>query len=121
MLNLPFNPKLIGIALVALALAGVGFYVWRLKSEIGDLHDQLKTVTEERDTARADVRLQNLSIEKMKQDSIARELAGKALIEQAQKAAQENKSKATVIYKTKPSKPGDSCQSALDLVNGSAK
>ena len=112
MLNLPFNPKLAGIVLLALALLAGVLYCRHLKSNLVEM-------TVQRDAAVQQVELQNRAIEQMHRESQAREQAGKVLVEQAKKEAEQSRQKAITIARTKPTDPNDMCKSALSLINES--
>lgn len=110
----PLQMKLAGVLLVSLAAVSTVLYVRHLKNELAD-------VTAQKVQVETQLNLQNAAIKQMKADSDAREAAAKEAIAQAKAQADATRAKATVIYKTSPSKPGDLCSSALDLINGSAK
>lgn len=110
--------KLISVALILAALFGFFFYVKHLKTEISSLRAD-KIVLE------TNLNNQNAAILEIKKQADIKEAAGKIEIAKAKKIAEKNKQKAKVIYKTKPSTPGNTCEadrtSALDLVNGDVK
>lgn len=106
--------KLIGAGLIVVAVLGAWWYVSNLRSENAELRET-KIILEEK------IKDQNAGIESLKKEGEERLAASKVEIESAQAATVAAKKKATVIYKTIPSTPGDSCKSALDLVNGDSK
>lgn len=114
MFPIPFNPKLAGAAVVALALLCVSLWIWHLKSSLAE-------VTAQKVQVEAQLNLQNAAIRQMKIETDAREQAGKVLVEQAKKEAEQSRRKATAIYKSKPSDPKDLCKSALSLINEGSK
>jgi hypothetical protein len=110
--------KLITAALVLAAIIGGFLYVKHLRSEV-------KTLTSANAVITSKLEDQNTAIEVMKKEADEREAKGKIEISKAKEAAAKNKVKAKIIYRTKPSTPGTSCEadrtSALDLVNGVQK
>lgn len=96
-------------AIIALVLAGV-FYVKRLQAKVEHL-------TAENTLLQQSVKEQNDAVDQLKKDADARVKAGEAAIAAAQEATKKAKGKATIIYKSKPSTPGNDCKSALDLIN----
>lgn len=103
--------KLIAASLIIAAVLGGVFYVRGLQGKVEDLTAQ-KIVLE------TQISTQNAAIETWKTDADARLKAGEAALLAAQAETVLAKNKATIIYKWKPSTPGDACKSALDLVNG---
>ena len=103
--------RLIVIGLIVAAVAGGWWYVSNLQDENEELRTA-KTVLE------AKIADQNAGIEALKREGAERLAAAQVEIEAAQAATVVAKKKATIIYKTPPSTPGDNCKSALDIVNG---
>ena len=114
MLPTGISPKVAGAILVALALLGTGFYIRHLKSSLADM-------TTERDAAVQQVELQNRAINQMKIESDEREQKARDLVKEAEAKAAPHIQKAQIIYRTKPSVPGDDCKSAMALINGESK
>ena len=106
--------KLIALAIVVAAVLGGIWYVHHLQSEVKDLTTQNVTLSTK-------LEQQNAAVIAFKEDADKRLAAGQAELTKAQAEAAKNKATARIIYKTKPSTPGDLCKSALDLVNGGAK
>jgi cell division protein FtsB len=102
--------KLIAAALILAAIIGAGLYVKNLQSKVVELTAQNTVLSTKLND-------QNEAIKTLKQDADARLKAGEALIAAAQEETKKAKGRSTIIYKTKPSTPGDDCKSALDLVN----
>lgn len=110
----PLMFKFIGALVVIAALFGAYKYVGHLKNEINELQTANTVLS-------TTLKTQNDAIDKLKKEADERLKSHEKELEQAKKEAQEHQGKAQVIYKTKPSTPGDGCKSALDLVNGVAK
>jgi peptidoglycan hydrolase CwlO-like protein len=102
--------KLIAAAIIVAAVLGGVFYVKHLQSSVAELTTENATLTSK-------LVDQNNAIDALKQDADARLKAGEALIAAAKEETKKAKGRSTIIYKTKPSTPGDDCKSALDLVN----
>ena len=103
--------RVIIIGLIVASVLGAWWYVSNLRSENAEL---LKAKIE----LEAKIIDQNAGIEALKTEGEQRLAAAKVEIEAAEAATVAAKKKATVIYKTKPSTPGDNCKSALDIING---
>lgn len=103
--------RLIGIGLIVAAVLGAWWYVSNLRSEITELHDA-NLILESKITS------QNAGIESLKIEGEERLAEAQKTIDAAKAATVIARKKATVIYRTLPSTPGDNCKSALDLVNG---
>lgn len=99
-------------AAIALAIVLGGFwYVHSLRKEIAELKEANVVLSTK-------LKSQNDAIEQWKKDADARLAAAQADLDKAKEEAAKAKGKATIIYKSKPSTPGDACKSALDLING---
>jgi uncharacterized protein HemX len=108
------NIKLIAALVIAAAIAGALFYVRGLQNDVKELTEKNIVLT----TA---IETQNKAVETLKADADNRLKAAGEQLAVAKAEAAKGKGKATVIFKTKPSTPGNACKSALDLVNGVAK
>ena len=104
--------KLIAAAIVVAAVLGAVWYVKHLQSEVAELTTQNTVLSSK-------LQDQNNAIDALKEDADARLKAGEALVAAAKEETKKAKGRSTIIYKTKPSTPGDDCKSALDLVNSS--
>lgn len=105
--------KLIGAGLIVAVVLGGVWYV-------DGLQDQITELTEKKIALETQISTQNAAIETWKAEADARLKAGEAALLAAQAETAVAKNKATIIYKWKPSTPGDDCKSALDLINGVA-
>jgi hypothetical protein len=105
------NFKLIAIVIAVIAIFGLYKYVGHLKGEIKDLEQQNTVLSTQ-------IQSQNTAIQQWKDDADLRLKAAQDDLKVAKEAADKNKGQAQVIYKTKPSTPGNDCKSALDLING---
>lgn len=103
--------RLIAVAVVIAIVFGALAYVRGLKSENAELKGENIVLSTK-------LKSQNDAIEQWKAEADARLAAAQADLEKAKEEAAKAKGKATIIYKTKPSTPGDACKSALDLING---
>lgn len=103
--------KLIAAGIIIAAVLGAVWYV-------NNLQDQVAELTTQNTVLSAKLKDQNDAIDVLKQDADTRLKAGEALIAAAQEETKKARGRSTIIYKTKPSTPGDDCKSALDLVNG---
>jgi tRNA A37 N6-isopentenylltransferase MiaA len=106
--------RLIGLAVIIALIGGTLFYIHKLNGKITDLTTQNAALTTK-------IEIQNAAVLQLKADSDKRVADAKVAVAAAQAQAAKNKAKATVIYKTTPSTPGNACKSALDLVNGGVK
>ena len=106
--------KLILLAVVLVAIFGAYKYVTGLQDKVTNLQAEVTTLSTKLQT-------QNDAIIQMKKDATARIDSHKAELANAKKLADASKGKAQIIYKIKPSTPGDMCKSALDMINGSNK
>lgn len=100
----------VGAAIVAALFFGVQ-YVRGLQDTVEELGKQNAVLNEK-------ISDQNSAIELLSLEAKERLVAAQAEIEKAQAATVEARKRARIIYRTPPSTPGDSCKSALDLVNG---
>ncbi len=100
---------IIAAIIVALVLGGV-WYVRNLQNEV-------QTLTTEKALLESKIVEQNAGIDALKKEADERLKAGEAAVAAAKEETKKAKGKATIIYKTKPSTPGDDCKSALDLIN----
>lgn len=106
--------KLIAAAIIVAAVLGAVWYVKHLQGQVADLTAQNTILVDK-------LKTQNDAIDALKVDADKRVKAGEEAVAAAKAETAKAKGKATIIYKTKPSTPGDACKSALDLVNGAAK
>lgn len=106
--------KLIAVAVVATVTIGAVQYVRGLKSDL----EKCSTEKIQLETA---IGLQNDAIEVLRKEGEERLQKAQQDLDAAKKEAEKNKNAARVIYRATPSTPGDSCKSALDLVNGGAQ
>jgi hypothetical protein len=106
--------KLITLGLVLAMAVGGYMYVSHLQHEVQDLTTQNTVLG-------AKLKDQNAAIDQIKNDADLRVAAAASAVEAASAAANVVRGQARVIYKTLPSKPGNDCGSALDLLNGVTK
>ena len=103
--------KLIAAAIIVAAVVGGYLYVRNLQDTVTELTVQMEVCG-------GKVRDQNAAIEALRLNAEARQKAAEVAIAEARAQTKKAQGKATVIYKTAPSTPGDDCKSALDLING---
>ena len=108
------NLKIIGLLVVFAAILGAGWYIKRLQSQVEGL-------TTEKIVLENSIKIQNAAIDQLKVDSDARLAQAEIALKAAQDAVEKAKGRARIIYKTKPSTPGNDCKSALDLINEGVK
>lgn len=113
--------KLIGIGLIVAACLGAWWYVQHLQGSIKDLEQKLVICAAQGTVLTQKILDQNAAVDAAKVEADHRVAAAKVQIDAAKAETVKAKKKATVIYKTPPSTPGDSCRSALDLINGVQK
>ena len=101
--------KLAVIAVLLAISSGVGLYVRHLQGNIVKLNNEVFVL-------QSAINDQNKSIDKMKKDGDAREQKLIVLQSEAKIKSSVQMKKATVIYKSVPSVPGNDCLSALELV-----
>jgi hypothetical protein len=106
--------KLIAAAVIVAAVLGAVWYVNDLQDQVSDLTTKNTLLTDK-------LKTQNDAIETWKAEADKRVAESAEAVAAAKAETAKAKGKATIIYKTKPSTPGDACKSALDLVNGAAK
>lgn len=106
------NIKVVAACVVAALVVSVGVYVHNLRSEIKSLQEANVSLSTK-------LSVQNAAILQMKADADVRLKAAEASLAQAKEAAQKHQTKATVIYKTRPSSD-DTCKDALELINRSS-
>jgi hypothetical protein len=106
--------RLAGYAAVCAAVLGAYFYVTHLQKEV-------KTLTADKQALVNEIAVQNDAIQRFKQFADDRVKAAEAELAKAAEETRKARAKATIIYRTAPSKPGDDCGSALDLINGGTK
>lgn len=109
-----FSPRLLVYAAVCAAVLGAYFYVKHLQNEV-------ETLTHDKQTLIAEIAVQNDAIQRFKAFADERVKAAEVELAKAAEETRKAKARATVIYKTVPSKPGDDCGSALDLINGGVR
>lgn len=105
--------KLIAAAIIVAAVLGAVWYVTSLQNEVKELTTQNTLLSSK-------LKDQNDAIDLLKQDADARVKAGEEAVKAAKEETKKAKGRATVIYKTAPSTPGNDCKSALDLINAGA-
>lgn len=103
--------KLIAAAIIVAAVVGGYMYVRHLQDSVARLETENLVLGSK-------IKEQNDAVDAMKADEQARMKAAAAAIASAKAETKRAQGKATVIYKTIPSTPGDDCRSALDLING---
>jgi hypothetical protein len=113
--------KLIGIGLIVSACVGALLYVSHLQHAVKDLEQQLITCAAQGNVLSQKILDQNAAVDAAKVVADKRVAEAKVLIDAAKAETVKAKKKATMIYKTPPSTPGNSCKSALDLINGVQK
>jgi FtsZ-interacting cell division protein ZipA len=114
--------KLIGLFIIV-ALVGGGFwYVSHLRSEVATDETTITTLKGELQTLGDQVKAQNAAVDALKADSDKRLAQAATDLAAAQAAAAKKTAAAKIIYVTKPSVPGKTCDddrtSALNLLNG---
>ena len=110
--------KLIAAGLGLVAVLGTMWYVSNLQNQVQTLQHANTVLVDQGNVLAAKIVEQNNAVDAMKAEATARERAGAIAIAAAKAETAKAKKKATVIYKTPPSTPGDKCKSSLDLING---
>lgn len=106
--------KLYIYAAVLVVFVGLGWYAHHEHAQNEGLQYQIQLLN-------SHIKDQNDAVTALKKDGDARLAAAQNDLRAAQAKAQAVQQKATVIYKTLPSTPGDTCKSSLDLLNEAAK
>lgn len=101
-------------AAVIAAVLGVFLYVKYLQHEVTTLTDLNAGMTRE-------LNAQNEAIRRFKEYSDNRVKAAEEELAKAKAATKAAQQKATVIYRTPPSDPTNTCKSALDIINEQAR
>ncbi len=109
-----FYIKLIAAAAAVATAAAAWLYVSNLRAENAQLNTEIAVLGSK-------LKDQSEAVLAMKEDADKRLAAAVEGLQAAKQEAAAAKKRATVIYKTPPSTPGDTCKSALDLVNGAAQ
>jgi hypothetical protein len=102
--------KLIAAVVTVTTVLGAWLYVQSLRSSVTKL-------TTENVVLSSKLSEQNAAIETLKHDADARVQASAALVAAAKEETRKAAGRSTIIYKSKPSVPGDDCKSALNLLN----
>lgn len=105
----------LGLAVIAFLI--IGWQWWSNET----LSEKITKLEKENADLVTKIRVQNAAVEQIKIEADEKLAAAKKDIEAAKKTADVHREKATVIYKTIPSTPGDDCKSSLDLINGVAQ
>lgn len=113
--------KLIDIGLIVATCLGAWWYVSHLQRTIKGLEQQLIICSAQGTVLTQKILDQNATVDAAKVEADTRVKAAKVQVDAAKAETVKAKKKAIVIYKTPPSTPGDSCKSALDLINGVQK
>jgi len=113
--------KLIAAGVIIAAALGAVWYVNNLQETV---EEQKAVIIQKEANIKqlgAAIEQQNAAVDALKKDADARLAAAETKLVVARAETAKAKSRATIIYKEKPSDPNDLCKSALDLVNGGAK
>jgi ArsR family metal-binding transcriptional regulator len=113
--------RLIGIAIIVAACLGAWWYVSSLRSTITALKADNITLIAQGEVLAQKIKDQNAAADVFKADADNRLKAADAQLAAAKADTVNAKARATTIYKTPPSTPGNDCMSALDMINGVTK
>lgn len=122
------NKKLIGIAIIAIAIFSTLIYVKSLKSDIEVLEAEKASLILKLEVSNASIAAlqksideQNAAVEKFKADADAREKAGIAAVARAKAESAVSKKKAETIITAKIPEGKTVCEAADDLFNQEIK
>lgn len=108
------NIKVLGAALIGLAVLGAVLYIKHLQRENTQLTAQVTVLS-------VKLQEQNDAVERLGRETAEAAATAASEVARAKADAARVKADAARVYKARPSVPGDSCRSALDLLNGVTK